>query len=145
MKALVQRVNSASVLVEGESVGEIKSGCLVLLGIGQEDNKETAEKLTEKLTKLRIFKDAEKKMNLSLLDSGESCLVVSQFTLFANTKKGNRPSFVKAAHPDKAKPIYEHFVSELKAKNIKVQTGKFGAFMNIKLELDGPVTINLEI
>ena len=141
----MQRVSFAEVLVKGRAVGKINSGCLVLLGVGRDDDKLKSGKLAEKISKLRIFKDSEGKMNNSLLDSGESCLVVSQFTLYADTKKGNRPSFIKAALPEKAEPLYKHFVSELRDKGIKTETGQFGSYMEIKANLDGPVTISLEI
>jgi D-tyrosyl-tRNA(Tyr) deacylase len=146
MKLVVQRVKKAKVLIQGtqEVVGEIEKGLFVLLGVKKGDTKKDAEILAEKLFKLRIMADENGKMNLSIKDIKGEILVVSQFTLNADTSKGNRPSFIKAAEPRLAQEIYEHFVSQLKEKGIKVETGQFGAYMQIKTELDGPVTICLK-
>jgi D-tyrosyl-tRNA(Tyr) deacylase len=144
MKMVVQRVLSADVFVDEKSVGSIKKGYLVLLGVKKGDSAEDAYILSEKLSKLRVMADEEDKMNLSLEDSDGEVLVVSQFTLFADTKKGNRPAFTKAAHPSDAEKLYEVFVKNLKDKGLIVETGEFGAMMDIKADLDGPVTIIIE-
>jgi len=144
MRLLVQRVSSASVTIEGKVVGEIKKGLLVLVGIKKGDSIKAAEKLAEKLTKLRIMADQKGKMNLSPADTKSEVLAVSQFTLYADTSQGNRPSFITAAVPELAKELYEHFVKRLKGKGIKVETGEFGAYMRVDAKLDGPVTILLE-
>jgi len=142
MRVLIQRVSESSVAIEGMVNGEIKKGVLVLLGIENEDSQEDIEWLCAKLTKLRIFPDTEGVMNLSLLDVDGEALVVSQFTLHASTKKGNRPSYIKAARPDIAVPLYESFVNQLSSIIGKeVQTGEFGADMKVSLVNDGPVTI----
>ncbi len=145
MKLVIQRVKKASVLDEdtGKIVGKINKGLFVLIGVREGDTKKEAENLAEKLAKLRIMADKNDKMNLSVKDVGGEILVVSQFTLNADTSKGNRPSFVKSAAPKLANEIYEHFVAQLREKGIKVETGNFGAYMEIKTELDGPVTILL--
>jgi len=145
MKALVQRVSSAEVSVEANKiVGKIGSGYLVLLGIKSDDSKLQATKLAEKLSKLRIMPDEKQKMNRSLLDAGGAVLVVSQFTLYGDTKKGNRPSFVRAAWPDKARELYNAFVEKLTSLGILVETGVFGEYMKINAVLDGPTTILLK-
>lgn len=141
MKLVIQRVRSALVFVGEEKVGEIGKGLFVLLGVGQEDTRDTVDKLVEKLLKLRIMSDEQDKMNLSIMETTKEILVVSQFTLYADTKKGNRPGFVKAAGPDLARDLYKYFVSSLIEKGAKVATGKFGEYMKIKTELDGPVSI----
>lgn len=138
---VVQRVTKGQVRVNGKIVGEIKKGLFVLVGVKNDDRPEDAEALAEKLSKLRVMADAKGKMNLSVLDTGSSILVVSQFTLYADTSGGNRPSFIQAAEPELAKKIYEHFVSKLRQKGIKVATGSFGDYMEIEAVLDGPVTI----
>ncbi len=143
MKLVVQRVTSASVSVEGKKVGSIKKGFLVLLGVTKGDTTKDADYLAEKLAKLRIMPDEKDKMNLSILDTTKEILVISQFTLAADTKKGNRPSFVKAADPDTARDLYRYFVGCLIKKGIMVQTGRFGEYMKIDSHLDGPVTIIL--
>jgi D-tyrosyl-tRNA(Tyr) deacylase len=125
-------------------VGKIEEGMLILVGVGAEDRKEDAEILAEKVSKLRILSDDKGKMNLSLIDKNREVLIISQFTLFADTKKGNRPSFIKAADPKKAETIYEYFIERLKNEGAKVETGKFGGYMDIKAKLDGPVTIILD-
>lgn len=145
MRALIQRVSEASVKINDTTHGEIKHGLLILLGIGKEDNQEDLHWLANKIADLRIFSDADGKMNLSVQDVNGSCLVVSQFTLHAKTKKGTRPSFIHAAAPEFAIPMYEQFVEALKEKNIaEVKTGKFGADMKVQLINDGPVTIWLD-
>ncbi len=145
MKLVVQRVKKANVVVDEKVIGEISKGYMVLLGVGPEDTKETADFLVQKLIKLRIFEDENEKMNLSIKDIDGELLIVSQFTLYADTTGGNRPSFVNAAKPEKANELYEYFVEECKKQNIKkVATGKFGADMQVTLQNDGPVTIILE-
>lgn len=145
MKALIQRVSSASVAVEGTCVAEINAGLLVLLGVTETDTPKEAAWLASKVVNMRIFNDAEGKMNLSLLDVGGEALVVSQFTLYADARKGNRPSYVQAARPEKAKPLYEFFVAEIqKLMGKPVPTGIFGADMKVTLINDGPVTLILE-
>jgi len=144
MKLVVQRVNKGRVTVDGKTVGEIGKGLFVLVGVKKGDTKDQAEALAQKILKLRVMSDKEDKMNLSVADVEASFLVVSQFTLYANTADGNRPSFIDAALPDSAKEIYEHFIDKLKLGGAKVQTGKFGSYMEIETELDGPVTILLE-
>jgi D-tyrosyl-tRNA(Tyr) deacylase len=144
MRLVIQRVSRASVKVEDSLVGEINKGLLVLVGVKKEDTEKNAEILAEKLAKLRVMADRQGKMNLSVKEVGASILVISQFTLYADTSGGNRPSFINAALPDAARKIYEHFVSELKKKGIKVETGSFGSYMTIESSLDGPVTIILE-
>lgn len=145
MKTLIQRVSSASVAVEGECVAEIKAGLLVLLGVTESDTPKEATWLASKVVNMRIFNDAEGKMNRSLMDVGGEVLVVSQFTLYADARKGNRPSYIQAARPEKAKPLYEAFVAELvKLLGKPVPTGIFGADMKVSLLNEGPVTIMLE-
>jgi D-aminoacyl-tRNA deacylase len=144
MKILIQRVKSAEVLVKGESVGKIGPGLLLFLGIGKYDTGEEIEYLVKKISDLRIFENAEKKFDLSLKDVKGEALVVSQFTLCGACEKGRRPDFFAAAEPFKAKEIYDRFVGRLKEEGIKVETGKFGAYMQVKLENDGPATFMLE-
>lgn len=144
MRLVIQRVKEARVKVSGDVVGEIANGLFILFGVGQEDKPEHADFLAEKLVKMRIIQDREGKMNLSVKDVGGEILVVSQFTLYADTSGGNRPSFVKAAQPVVARQVYERFVEQLKAKDIKVSTGSFGEYMEIENIADGPVTIILE-
>lgn len=145
MKALIQRVSSASVTVEGNCVAEINTGLLILLGVSESDNQKEASWLASKVVNMRIFNDSEGKMNLSLLDVGGDALAVSQFTLYADARKGNRPSYIQAARPELAKPMYEAFVAELeKVLGKPVPTGVFGADMKVSLVNDGPVTIMLE-
>ena len=144
MKLVVQRVKQAEVKVKGISVGKIEKGFLILLGVTHEDAKENVDKLVKKVCGLRVFEDQNGKMNLSIKDIGGELLIVSQFTLYADTKKGNRPSFVKAAAPEKANELYEYFISECKKNGIKVETGEFGAHMEVSLVNDGPVTIIME-
>lgn len=145
MKLVVQRVKKAKVkrISDGQTVGEIGKGLFVLLGVKREDTEKDAETLAEKLFKLRVMSDAEDKMNLTVSQVDGEILVVSQFTLYADTTGGNRPSFIDAALPDDAKKIYEYFIDKLKQKGLKVETGSFGDYMEIESVLDGPVTIQL--
>ena len=144
MRAVIQRVTSASVSIEGSVVGEIEKGFLILLGVGQDDGEPEVERLWSKIFKMRIFDDAEGKTNLSLADVSGSILVVSQFTLYANCKRGNRPSFTEAGAPDNAERLYEAFVERAKHDANRVETGRFGADMNVSLVNDGPFTIILD-
>jgi len=145
MKAVIQRVSRASVTVDGKIISEIKSGLLILLGIEDADSDEDIEWLSRKIINLRIFNDSEGVMNHSLLDIDGDAIVVSQFTLHASTKKGNRPSYIKAAKPDVAVPLYENFIRQLeKDLGKKVGTGIFGADMKVDLLNDGPVTIGID-
>lgn len=145
MQGLIQRVSEAKVVVEGEVVGEIKQGILLLLGVEKGDDQQKADKLLHKVSGYRIFPDSEGKMNLSLKDIGGDLLVVSQFTLAADTKKGMRPSFSSAAVPALGEELYEYFVKQARAGLVKVQTGQFGADMKVHLVNDGPVTFRLEV
>ena len=144
MKFVVQRVKNASVEVDGKIVGNIDKGFLVLIGVTHEDTTENADYLVKKLINLRVFRDEEDKMNLALKDISGELLLISQFTLYANCEKGNRPSFVEAAKPDKANELYEHIIKECKKQIEVVETGIFGADMKVSLLNDGPVTIILE-
>jgi len=146
MRLVIQRVNKASVerVSDNKIVGSIDKGFFILVGVGKDDELEDAKNLAEKVSKLRIMSDKQDKMNLSLKDVGGELLVVSQFTLYADTSHGNRPSFINAGLPEKAKEIYEYFVDNLKETGLKVETGSFGDYMKINAELDGPVTIIIE-
>ena len=145
MKVVIQRVSKASVTIDGEKVASISTGLLILLGIVNEDTLEDIKWLTNKIVNLRIFGDENDIMNNSLLDVNGNAVVVSQFTLHASTKKGNRPSYIKAAKPDVAVPLYESFVKQLEVDlGKKVQTGQFGAHMKVALINDGPVTIIID-
>ena len=144
MKFVIQRVKQASVKVEGSVIGEIEKGYLVLFGVSDKDTEAVADKMIKKMIGLRIFEDAEGKTNLSLADVGGSLLLVSQFTLYANCKKGNRPSFIEAGAPDKANQLYEYIIEESKKSVSVVQTGRFGAEMEVSLINDGPFTILLD-
>jgi D-tyrosyl-tRNA(Tyr) deacylase len=144
MRALVQRVSRGSVSVDGEELARIGRGVVVLLGVGPRDGEEQLDYLADKLANLRIFEDAEGKINLSLLDVGGEALVVSQFTLYADTRKGRRPSFVGAAPPEIAEPLASEFVARLGRLGVSTQTGRFGAHMLVEIANDGPVTIWLE-
>lgn len=144
MRAVAQRVTGAQVKVAGKAVGEIADGLLVLLGVARDDTVEDANYLIDKTLNLRIFNDAQGKMNLSLLDSGGALLVVSQFTLYGDARKGRRPSYIDAAEPEKANALYEYFVQQARSKGIKVETGVFQAMMQVNLTNDGPVTILLD-
>ncbi len=144
MKGLIQRVKRASVTIDNELYSKIDAGILVLLGVEKGDSEENADKLAEKLVKLRIFEDENGKMNKSVQDIGGEILVVSQFTLAGDCKKGTRPSFDKAELPQRANELYEYFVMKLKGLGIPTQTGSFGAMMDVELINDGPVTFMLE-
>ncbi|HTI13028.1 MAG TPA: D-aminoacyl-tRNA deacylase [Dictyobacter sp.] len=144
MRALVQRVSHAKVVVEEQTVGEIGQGFLVLLGIGQQDSEALVKALVDKLVHLRVFNDADDKMNLSVLDIAGQILVVSQFTLYADIRKGRRPSFVDAAHPTIAEPLVERFKEAIAAYGVTVAGGIFGAHMQVELVNDGPVTISMD-
>ena len=144
MKLVIQRVKNASVEVEEKIVGEIEKGFLVLVGIKTGDTKEQADYLVKKVCNLRIITDENNKMNLSLKDVNGKLLIVSQFTLYGNCNDGNRPSFIEAAKPEEAIPLYEYFCNECAKKGIEVQKGIFGADMKVKLLNDGPVTIVIE-
>jgi D-aminoacyl-tRNA deacylase len=145
LKAVIQRVSDAQVVVNEEIVGKIGRGFLVLLGVGHEDGQEDIDYLISKISQMRIFNDSDQKMNLNLKDISGYCLVVSQFTLFADTRKGNRPSFVKAAKPEIAREIYQRFLDQLSISiSQKVESGVFGADMKVSLTNDGPVTIILD-
>ena len=144
MKAVIQRVTSASVAVEEEIVGQIGQGIMILLGVEKGDDENKADWLVDKICGLRIFSDADGKMNLSVLDVGGSLLVISQFTLAGNCTKGKRPSFDTAAPPDEGKRLYEYFVAAARQTGIPVATGIFQADMQVSLVNDGPVTFNLE-
>ena len=144
MRAVVQRVSRTKVTVDDEITGEIGRGLLVLLGVAVSDTESDADYLVEKIVNLRIFEDAEDKMNLSLLDIKGELLVVSQFTLYGDTRRGRRPSFIDAAPPDKANQLYEYFVGKARQQVAKVETGRFQAIMDVELVNDGPVTIMLD-
>jgi D-tyrosyl-tRNA(Tyr) deacylase len=144
MRAVIQRVSRAKVSVTGETVGKIGKGILVLLGVANDDTENDAVYLLEKTLNLRIFEDAAAKLNLSLLDTKGELLVVSQFTLYADVRKGRRPSFIEAAAPEKADLLYEFFVAEARMQIEKVETGRFRAMMNVELVNDGPVTIMMD-
>ena len=144
MKAVIQRVSCGSVSVAEEKIGSIQQGLVVLLGVGREDTREDADYLSEKIINLRIFEDSDGKMNLSLRDVKGGMLVISQFTLLADCRKGRRPSFVKAARPDTADKLYNYFMDRVRAARIPVETGRFGAHMAVSLVNDGPVTIVID-
>lgn len=144
MRAVLQRVSRAKVTVDGETTGEIGPGMLVLLGVGSEDTESEAAHLAEKIVNLRIFDDDDGKMNRSVTDVGGSLLVVSQFTLYADTRRGRRPSYIGAAAPDEANRLYEFFVERARTFLNKVETGRFQAMMDVELVNDGPVTIILD-
>ena len=144
MKAVIQRVKSASVSVDDKIIGEIAAGFLILLGVEQGDAQDDLNYLVKKTIGLRIFKDDNKNMNLSIKDVGGEALVVSQFTLCADTSRGRRPSFIKAANPEEAESMYQQFCKQLTINNLSVQMGKFGEMMDVSLVNDGPVTILLD-
>lgn len=144
MRALIQRVKSGKVSVDNRTIAEIKHGLVILLGIGQFDNEDQVRFLAEKIAAMRIFEDNAGKFNLSILEKGGSAIVVSQFTLYADTRKGRRPSFTEAARPEIAEPLVEKFAQHLRIRGIPTQTGIFGAHMLVDIENDGPVTIMLE-
>ena len=144
MKAVIQRVSEASVKVDGEIVGKISDGLLLLIGIDEEDEKTDADWLVQKILNLRIFGDEDGKLNLSVLDITGEILCISQFTLIADYKKGNRPSFIKEAKPDRAIPLFEYFKTQIAQSNLKIESGIFGADMKVSLLNDGPVTIVMD-
>jgi D-aminoacyl-tRNA deacylase len=144
MRAVIQRVTEASVEVAGDLVGRIDAGFLVLLGVARDDGSEDADYLAEKIINLRVFNDEQGKMNRSVLDTSGAMLVVSQFTLYGDARRGRRPSYTDAAEPDKASALYQYFVERLRAQSIKVETGVFQAVMRVSLINDGPVTILLD-
>ncbi|MCR2042532.1 D-aminoacyl-tRNA deacylase [Anaerosalibacter massiliensis] len=144
MRAVVQRVNYSSVTVDNKKIGEIDKGLLVFLGVGKEDTEEDLNYLVNKILGLRIFEDENEKMNLSLLDIKGELLVVSQFTLYGDARKGKRPSFTSSASPDMAEKLYRNFIEKSKKYDIKVKEGIFGADMKVSIENDGPVTILLD-
>jgi D-tyrosyl-tRNA(Tyr) deacylase len=145
MRVVIQRVSEASVSIDGKVKSKIKHGVLILLGIEEEDKNEDIQWLCKKISNLRIFSDKDDKMNLSLLDIKGDAIVVSQFTLHASTKKGNRPSYIKAARPEQAIPLYQAFIKELEnSLNKKVGSGEFGAMMDVALVNEGPVTILID-
>jgi D-tyrosyl-tRNA(Tyr) deacylase len=144
MRALLQRVSRCSVRVDGREVSSIGRGLLVLLGVSVEDGEEDASYLAEKVVNLRIFEDGQGKMNLSLEEVGGEVMVVSQFTLYGDTRKGRRPSYTRAAPPEVAEPLYRYFCRQVEARGFTVRTGLFGAHMEVELVNDGPVTLLLE-
>jgi len=144
MRVVIQRVRAGKVLVEGETIAEIGKGLVILTGIGPEDGEAQTKYLAEKIATLRIFPDEEGKTNLSCLDVGGEALVVSQFTLYADTRKGRRPSFINAAPPEIAEPLVERFAELLSQQGVPTQTGQFGAEMMVEIHNDGPVTIWIE-
>lgn len=144
MKVVLQRVTKASVTIESKTVGQIGLGFVVLLGAREGDSEKQVDYLVDKIINLRVFSDEQEKMNLSLIDVNGSLLVVSQFTLYANCDKGRRPSFIGAGDPDEAKKLYELFVQKARDKGVQVETGEFGAMMDVELINSGPVTIVLE-
>lgn len=144
MRAVVQRVTGSHVSIDGEVVGKIGRGLNILLGVGPGDTDEDADKLAKKIAKLRIFNDDAGKMNLSLEKIGGEVLVVSQFTLYGDCRKGNRPSFIGSAEPGMAQALYERFVERMRALGFKTETGEFGAMMDVHIENDGPVTLILD-
>ena len=144
MRFLVQRVKNASVSVDGEVIGSIEKGLLVFVGVRDDDTEQIADKLTDKLSKLRIFEDQDGKTNLSVADVGGSFLVISQFTLYADMRRGNRPSFVRAGAPDMANELYEYVLKRLKDMGFETQHGNFGADMKVELLNDGPFTVMMD-
>jgi D-tyrosyl-tRNA(Tyr) deacylase len=145
VKAVLQRVRRGSVSVEGETLAEIGEGLVILLGIGPEDDQAVARKLAEKIAKMRIFPDGQRKMNISLLDTGGEALVIPQFTLFADTRRGHRPSFTDAGSPELAEPLSAYFAQCLRDLGIRTGEGDFGAHMVVEIINDGPVTISVEV
>lgn len=144
MKVVIQRVKEANVKVEGNVVGEISEGLMLLIGIDENDENDDADWLVKKIVDLRIFSDEDGKMNLSVKDISGEILCISQFTLLSDYKKGNRPSYIKAAKPDKAIPMFEYFKEEIKKSGLKIESGIFGADMKVSLLNDGPVTLVLD-
>lgn len=144
MRLVIQRARDARVDVDGKTLGSISHGFVVLVGITHDDTEQDADYLVKKLSGLRVFEDSEGKMNLSVKDVGGKILSISQFTLYGDTRKGNRPSFIHAARPEKAEPLYEYFNSSLRNLGLEVETGRFGADMKVYLMNDGPVTICMD-
>ncbi|MAG29086.1 D-tyrosyl-tRNA(Tyr) deacylase [bacterium] len=144
MKAILQRVTSSSVVVDGNTIGKIERGLNILLGITHADNEDITKSFVEKIVNLRIFQDEQGKMNKSILDIKGEILLISQFTLYGDTTKGRRPSFVKAADPEKAKQIYDLAIELFSGYGLKVQTGEFGGYMDVEIHNDGPTTIILD-
>ena len=144
MRALLQRVSKASVSVDGQTISAIGNGLLILVGVGHGDGEEQAKFMAEKIANLRVFEDDQGKTNLSILDIKGEAIVVSQFTLYADTRKGRRPSFIDAALPDLAEPLVNQFAELLRGRGVPTQTGKFGAHMEVEIHNNGPVTIWLE-
>ncbi|MBU1148746.1 D-tyrosyl-tRNA(Tyr) deacylase [Patescibacteria group bacterium] len=144
MRATIQRVSQAKVAIEGKTISSISQGLVVLFGVGQDDTEQDLDWLVKKLTELRIFSDEQGKMNLSIIDAKGELLLISQFTLYADTNNGRRPSFIQAADPELAKRMYELAIQKLTGQGIQVSTGQFGAYMDVHLSNDGPVTINLD-
>ena len=144
MRFVIQRVTEAAVRVDGELLGQIEKGYLVLIGVAESDTEEIADKMVKKMTGLRIFEDEQGKTNLALKDVGGSLLLVSQFTLYANCKKGKRPSFIEAGSPEKANALYEYIIKKCRESVERVETGRFGADMKVSLLNDGPFTIVLD-
>jgi len=144
MRAVIQRVKESSVAVDNKIIGRIGRGLMVLLGVAKEDTVREADYLADKIVNLRVFEDETGKMNRSLLETGAAMLVVSQFTLLGDCRKGRRPSYINAAGPDEANALYEYFVRQVKQKGIQVQTGRFRAMMDVSLINDGPVTLIVE-
>jgi D-aminoacyl-tRNA deacylase len=145
MRALIQRVSEASVSIEGECVGKIGPGMVILLGIANSDIPEDVEVLAKKCTNLRIFEDDNDKMNLSLLNVKGEALIISQFTLYGDCSRGRRPSYSNAARPETAIPLYEKFICEIRKLDIKTETGRFGAMMEVDIQNSGPVTLMVEV
>lgn len=141
MRAVVQRVTSGSVVVDNQTVGSIGKGFVVLLGVNEKDTQDDVNYMVDKITNLRIFEDQEEKMNLSLLDVGGELLVISQFTLYGDCRKGRRPNFMSAARPEKAAALYNEFVNKCREMNVKTETGTFQAYMQVQIVNDGPVTV----
>ncbi|MBN2641882.1 MAG: D-tyrosyl-tRNA(Tyr) deacylase [Victivallales bacterium] len=144
MRALLQRVSSAIVKIDGQVSGQISHGLLIFLGVTHSDTEQNCEFLADKCAGLRIFKDEQDKMNLSLLDVGGAALIVSQFTLYADSRKGRRPGYTDAALPEQAEALYEKFIEAVRNKGVKVETGRFGADMQVEIHNDGPVTLMVE-
>jgi D-tyrosyl-tRNA(Tyr) deacylase len=144
MRVVLQRVSHGRVSVDGRSVAEIGLGLVILVGVGAQDGEEQARYLAEKIANLRVFEDDQGKINRSLLEVGGAAIVVSQFTLYADTRKGRRPSFTDAALPERARPLVERFADLLRAQGVPAQTGEFGAHMLVEIDNDGPVTIWME-
>ena len=144
MRVVLQRVSRAKVTIQGRTSGAIERGFCLLVGFTHTDTSEQVRWMADKVTGLRVFSDSENKMNLALADIGGAVLVVSQFTLYGNSEKGRRPSFIDAARPEQAIPLYESFIAELRSRGLRVETGEFGAMMDVELVNDGPVTLILE-